>query len=151
MPLLDTQVWVEGKTVQYEHFRKPMANPLMMLEISAMPENMKRTVLTQEVVRTLRNTKSSLPWETKVRHLNNFSERMKMSGYSESYRFQVIKSGVQGFDKMQDIENSGGRPINRPRFWEDDQRQKKKESKKKNWFRKGNFDVPVLVPHTPGG
>ena len=74
-----------------------------------------------------------------------------MSGYSEAYRFQVIKSGVQGFDKMQDIENSGGRPINRPRFWEDDQRQKKKESKKKNWYRTGNFDVPLFVPHTPGG
>ena len=48
MPLLDPQVWVEGKTVQYEHFRKPMANPLMMLEILAMSENMKRTVLTQD-------------------------------------------------------------------------------------------------------
>ena len=37
MPLLDTQVGVEGGKVLYEHYRKPMANPLLMLEMSAMP------------------------------------------------------------------------------------------------------------------
>ena len=100
MPLLDTQVWVEGETVEYEHYRKPMANPLMMLEVSAMPENMKRTVLTQEVVRILRNTRPNLPWETKAKHLNQFSERMKLSGYNELYRYQVIQSGVKGFEKI---------------------------------------------------
>ena len=46
MPLLDTQVWVEGERVLYEHYRKPVANPLLMLEMSAMPAKMKRTVLT---------------------------------------------------------------------------------------------------------
>jgi len=29
-----------------------------------------------------------------VKHLNDFSERLKLSGYNEEYRFQVIKSGV---------------------------------------------------------
>ena len=47
MPLLDTQVLVEGGKVLYEHYRKPVANPLLMLEMSAMPAGMKRTVLTQ--------------------------------------------------------------------------------------------------------
>ena len=74
-----------------------------------------------------------------------------MSGYDENYRFQVIKSGVEGFDKMLEEEMNGGRPINRPRTWEEDRRQKKKELQKKRWFRKGGFDVPLFVPHTPGG
>ena len=30
MPLLDTQVWVEGNKVMHESYRKPMANPLTM-------------------------------------------------------------------------------------------------------------------------
>jgi hypothetical protein len=76
---------------------------------------------------------------------------MKLSGYNELYRYQVIKSGVKGFEKMQDIETAGGRPINRPKSWEEDLRQRTKEMKKKNWFRKGDFDVPLFVPHTPGG
>ena len=135
----------------YENYRKPVANPLVMLEMSAMPANMKRTVLTQEVIRIRRNMSKRLPWEATVEHLNNFSERLKLSGYDEDYRFQVIKSGVEGFDKMLREEESGGRPINRHRSWEEDQRQKKKELQKKKWFRKGGYDVPLFVPHTPRG
>ena len=62
MPLLDLQVWVDSNKLMYEHYRKPMANPLLMMEISAMPATMKRTALTQEVVRIRRNTHPELPW-----------------------------------------------------------------------------------------
>ena len=86
MPLLNTKVWVEDGVLLYEHYRKPMANPLMMLEMSAMPANMKRTVLTQEVIRIRRNISKTLPWETTVKHLNDLSERMKLSDCNENYR-----------------------------------------------------------------
>ena len=135
----------------HESYRKPMANPLMMLAMSAMPAKLKRNVLTQEVVRLRRNISLDLPWETTVKHLNDFSARMRASGYGERYRLEVIKSGVEGFDKMVAEEKNGGRPINQRRTWNEDQRQKKKELQKKNWFKRGGFDVPIFVPHTPNG
>ena len=92
-----------------------------------------------------------LPWETTVKHLNDFSRRMRASGYDEKYRFEIIKSGVEGFEKMVEEEKKGGRPINQRRTWNQDQRQKKKELQKKNWFAKGGYHVPLFVPHTPGG
>ena len=52
---------------------------------------------------------------------------------------------------MMKEENTGGRPINPRRTWNEDQRQKKKELQKKNWFKSGGFDVPLFVPHTPNG
>ena len=61
MALLDTEVWVEENKVWYEHYRKPMANPLLMMEMSAMPAKVKRTTLVQEVVRIRRNTRPGLP------------------------------------------------------------------------------------------
>ena len=61
MALLDTEVWVEENVVWYEHYRKPMANPLLMMEISAMPAKVKRTTMVQEVVRIRRNTRPGLP------------------------------------------------------------------------------------------
>jgi hypothetical protein len=151
MPLLDTQVWVEDGVVQYEHYRKPVANHLLILEMSAMPAKMKRTVLTQEVVRIQRNIRPGLPWDCTVEHLNDFSQRMRASGYNEEYRFQVIKAGVEGFEKMREVAENGGRPVNRPRSWEEDLRRNKKELQGKNWFRQGGFDVPLFVPHTPRG
>ena len=151
MPLLDLQVWVDNNKLWFEHYRKQMANPLLMMNISAMPDIMKRTALTQEVVRIRRNTHPDLPWSYTVRHLDNFSDRMRMSGYSQDFRFQVIKSGIEGYEKMRRLELEGGRPVNRPRSWEEDKRQSKKELEKKNWFRKGGYHVPLFVPHTPGG
>ena len=93
--------------------------------------------------------KPELPWETSVEHLNNLMARMKVSGHSANYRLQVLKSGVEGYDKMRAKELRGGRTVNRPRSYED-QRQTNKEIKSKNWFRKGGYDAPLFVPHTPG-
>ena len=126
MPLLDTQVWVADNKVMYEHYRKPMANDLLMMEMSAMPAGMKRTVLTQEVVRIRKNIHPDLPWEITAKHLNNLSRRLRLSGYDEAYRYQVIKSGVEGFEKMLSQAEQGGRPINSPRTWEEDLRKKNK-------------------------
>ena len=154
MAMLNTEVWVEGNKVWYEHFRKPMANDLLMLEISAMPARIKRATLTQEVVTIRRNISLELPWEVTVKHLNNFCRRMKASGYNESYRLQILKAGMIGYDiilQMLEVERAGGRPINQPRSWDEDNRQKKKAAQSKNWFRKGGFDVPLFVPCTPGG
>ena len=123
MPALDTQIWVENGRILYEHYRKPMANPLVMMECSAMPTKVKRTTLTQEVVRILRNISKELPEETATKHLSEFSSRMKASGYPEKFRLEIIKAGLEGFRRMQKVEEDGGRPVNRPRTWETDKRQ----------------------------
>ena len=151
MALLNTEVWVEERKVWYEHYRKPVANPLLMMQMSAMPAKVKRTTLVQEVVTIRRNIRPGLPWDVTVKHLDNFSKRMKASGYNQNYRYQVLKSGMEGYDKMLEVERRGGRPVNRPRSWGEDERQKKKELQGKNWFRAGGFDVPLFVPHTPHG
>ena len=142
---------MEGNIVQYEHYRKPMANPLIMLKMSAMPEKMKGTVLGQEVVTIRRNIRLRLSWEVTVKHLNNLSKRMTISGWKEKERLQIIKAGVIGYDVMLKTEEEGGRPINRQKSWELDKRQKNKQMKGKNWFSKGGYDVPLFIPHTPGG
>ena len=69
-----------------------MANPLFMMEMSAMPAKVKRTTLVQEVVRIRRNTRPGLPWDVTVKHLNEFCKRMKASGYKGSV--QIIKMEI---------------------------------------------------------
>ena len=70
MPLLDCQMKVEENEIQYKFFKKPMATPLVMMQTSALPANVKRSSLIQEVIRRLRNTKRSLPWEVKAEILS---------------------------------------------------------------------------------
>ena len=104
MSLLNTEVWVEGNKVWYEHFRKEMSNHLLMLEISAMPARVKRATLTQEVITIRRNIRPDLPWEVTTKHLNKFCQRMKASGYNENYRLQILKAGMTGYDRMLEVE-----------------------------------------------
>ena len=66
-----------------------------------------------------------------MKHNDDFSQRVKASGYRENYRHQVIESGVQGFYKMFEKSKIGGRPIIRARSWETDTREKIKELKNK--------------------
>ena len=103
------------------------------------------------MVRIFRNTRPGLGWEKTAKHLTDFSQRLRASSYNESYRLQVTKSGVKGYDKMAEVGQNGGRPVNRPRTWEEDRRQKKKELQKANWFNSGGYNVPLFVPYTPKG
>ena len=91
-----------------------------------------------------------LPWEMTAVYLTDLSARMKVSGYGEMFRQQVIMSALQGFDKMVQVDEEGGRPVNRPRSWEADLRQKKKLTKKMSWHKAGGYDVPLFIPFTPG-
>ena len=61
---------------------------------------------------------------------------------------KVIKSGVKGYEKMTKTEEEGSRPVNRPRTWEPDTRQKLKHLKRKNWVRNSGHHVPIFVLHT---
>ena len=54
---------------------------------------------------------------------------------------------MTGFDKMVEVERGGRWPVNQPRSWDEDNRQKKKELQGKLSFRKGGFDVPLFVVH----
>ena len=90
LPILDLQCWHSdtsgNSTIFYTFYRKPMANQQVMLFNSAMPEHMKRTTLSQEVIRILRNCHPDLPWEEKLEHLNALTERMRDSGYPETWQ-----------------------------------------------------------------
>ena len=76
MLVLDLQCWMgDDGTVWWEHYRKTMTNYLVMLECSAMPNQMKRTTLTQEGVKVLRNCRLDMSWEMKAVHLTDLSAR----------------------------------------------------------------------------
>ena len=61
MPLLDVKVWMmerndrNKKVIMYEHYRKEMASRMKIHQRSAIPYRDKMNILTQEVIRTLKN------------------------------------------------------------------------------------------------
>ena len=151
MPLLDLEVRVApDNSIDYRFFSKPCSSPYVMLKDSAMPARSKMSSLTQEVIRRLRNTRTTLAWEEhQAPILTQFCRQMARSGYGEGYRKEVITSGVSGFERQVEASRSGEKPLFRPRGWRREERRRKKLVKRVGWYRPA--DCIGFFPATPGG
>ena len=77
LAVLDLKVKVnheEQNRIDFEFFEKPTKNPRVILADSALSFSKKRTILTQECLRRLMNTKIKLGPEAQNRHLNLLSQ-----------------------------------------------------------------------------
>ena len=86
--VLDLKVQINEKEnfrLDYEHFEKPTKHPKVILSDSALSMKNKRTILTQECLRILRNTKIELGEEVRNDHLNKFMIKLKNSGYDKKF------------------------------------------------------------------
>ena len=158
MPVLDIKVNVnqeEDNRINFEFISNPTKNPRVILASSATSQSQKRTILTQECLRRLRNTKVELGPEVQRKHLNIFMLRLKNSGYSVKFRKEVLNSALQAFDRMLADDESGAKPMYRSRSWNYDERKKAKLNKKHNWWNneksKIQYKSVLFVTPTPGG
>ena len=157
LPILDVKVQInkeEGNRIDFEFFEKPTKNSKVILANSALNPNAKRTILTQECLRRLRNTKVELGEEIQIKYLNEFMIKLKKSGYNKKYRIEVLDSAMKAFDKMKEDDKNNIKPLYRSRSWNNAERKKSKEMKKQNWWKsdpKTDFKSVFFVPPTPGG
>ena len=116
---------------------------------SALPENVKRTVLSQEGLRRLLNCSRQIPWDEKAKHLTEFSKQLQFSGYNKSFRFHTIASSIKAYNTLRTREDDGERPLYRPRSWNESERREEKTKKKNEWFQKDGEVTVLFVPPTP--
>ena len=149
MPILDLEVAVVRGKVVYRHYRKRMANPVMIHQRSAMPQKVKRACLTNEVLRMMRNISSDEGEEVRKFFLSDFAHRMRMSGYPEQFRREIIVAGVRGYEKQVERSDKGECPLHRPKGFRREERTQEKAIKKRAWYRPS--DAVLFCPSTPGG
>ena len=150
LPILDMKVWLKEGIVYYIHYEKPMATKLIIPERSAHSRASKRSVHVSEILRRCLNTSRRLKWEEHtVPSLNEYMVRMKMAGYNETYRKDVLFHAIQMYERKVAESESGGVPLNRPNSYRKVERRKEKTLRKKNWNKKGGHTAPIMVPATP--
>ena len=89
---------------------------------SALSFSQKRTILTQECLRRLRNTKIELGPDIQKKHLDEFMLKLKVSKYSQKFRTEVLDSAIKAFEKMQQDDKNGLKPMYRSRDWNAEER-----------------------------
>ena len=103
VPMLDLKVWLNANDnykIYYSFYEKPTKCQLVMSKMSAMPIRKKIEFLSEEVFRRLHNTKREIDENEKVSILNKFMIQLKLSGYSEYDRYQILESGFNHYDKL---------------------------------------------------
>ena len=147
MPILDLEVQMIENMVEYTHFKKSMVNDTLLMKQSAMPYKMKKASLIQEGVRILRNTSRRLGSNEQVRHLNEFSWRLKISGYEDYERREIIMLATKAYEKQVRKDEQQITPLYRPKGYMKDERKIMKASKKTTWYKP--YDTVLYVPVTP--
>ena len=149
MPLLDLGISVKNNKVEYQFYRKEMASQFLIMKRSAMPLSIKRASLIQEGVRILRNTAKSSPWSSKAKLLSDFSNRMRISGYHDSFRLHIIKAAVEIYENQVAEDEAGRKPLYREKSWNKEDRRNNKLITKTAWYRPA--EAVGCFPATPGG
>ena len=78
-------------------------------------------------------------------------KKMVNSGWSENYRREILKSGLNAYSKINEDDENGIKPMFRPRSWRRQERDNEKDSQKRTWFKKGGHNNFIHIPATPGG
>lgn len=112
---------------------------------SAHSKKMKLSVMVEEGVRRLRNNSQGMDWETIRSMMEEWSRKLRRSGYPETFRHQVIKAALDKWTKMCKTEDEGGRPIHRPREWQEASRRLEKESRIASWHQSNKNQISALL------
>ena len=96
MPVLDLKVRVdkcqEIPRISYTFYKKEIASKYTILKRSAISMNTKRTTLFQEGLRHMSHVSHRLPWSKTTRHMSEWSNTMRVSGYNEKEKYKYFYS-----------------------------------------------------------
>ena len=95
------------------------------------------------------NCHPDLSWDLKAAHLTKFGYQMLISGYSESYRQQVIQGAYQRYTQVLREHNSDKKPMYRTREQMIVSRQSQTGNSNASWFLRGQTRQVLQVPATP--
>ena len=154
LPILDLKVWIdrvetedgEERKIIHQHYIKPMANKYLIMMDAAMATRTKRTILTQMCLRVLLNNSRYMKEEDKKESVEFFMKRMQASGYSERFRYQVLKSAITAYER---IANDAIRPMYRGKDSDTPKERAERSKRKREWFRKGGYESVMFVSATP--
>ena len=115
LPSLDCELFMEeGKYIRYSFFEKPMKNPFCIMQSSAMSNKSKVQILSQDLVRRMMNICDTVSQSERNRVVDNYTDRLFRSGYSLSQVYDIIVSGLTGYERKLKKAANENTPIHRP-------------------------------------
>ena len=86
--------------MKHTFYKKPIASPFTIMKRSAISDRIKKSTIFQEALRRLLNISPDLEWTEKSKHLSEFSNCLRVSGYSHKERYECIRGAVMRYEEM---------------------------------------------------
>ena len=138
LPTLDTKLKVEKKTNQvlYAFFEKPTSSNVTVQRRTAMGEDAKIQIVSNDLVRRLQNNSEDLGAEAKRTVVDDYSQKLINSGYSKDQVRKIIVNGIKGYEGKRRRTLAAGKGLHRSSKDSLEQRTRKKLLGKTCWFKK---------------
>ena len=143
LPTLDTCLRVENNNVvNYNYYEKETCAKMTVQAKSAMNENMKIQIVSQDMIRRLLNTREEMGATNRGAIVDGYARKLLQSGYSKEQTRKIIKNGIKGFEGRRRSRAAKGAPMRSTAKKSSRTRLVKKLLSKTNWYRKrSNKDV----------
>ena len=137
LPTLDTCIRVGGgNVVEYKFFEKPTSSKRTVQSKTAMNENSKVQIVSNDMVRRLQNTMEGLGPSYMVAVVDQYAVKLLNSGYNREQTRKIILNGIKGFTRKKRSRISKGLPLRSTGKMSKGSRFRKKLLEKTNWYRK---------------
>lgn len=113
VPILDTQFYIEDNTIKYQFYKKKVASPFVVMRNSAISNSIKRSTIFQEGIRRLSNTSIDLDPKVTTDIMTEFSNALRISGYTEKYRKDILEGIMKRWKDVLEMVRKGERVLHR--------------------------------------
>ena len=136
LPTLDFLMWLEGWGGNHTYFEKAMKTPFLLMQRSAMGEQQKSSILSNELVRRLSNINHEKIEKAEITEvIEKFIKQMKTSGYGLKQTREITISGIKGWKGKIKRREKEGKGFYREGKTTLKARVRKKLVEKENWYR----------------
>ena len=137
---LDAELYMKNGRVHHSYYEKPMKTPLLLMQKSAMGEQQKHDILSNELIRRLSKLSDGTSQQEQIKIVDSFTRQMKNSGYDRKNAHQIITSGLVGHNRKRERARKEGRPFYKTGKSTLTARNKKKLMQKTNWYKNQKKD-----------
>ena len=139
LPTLDVSLSISSNNrLEFKHYEKPMCSNVTLQKSSAMEQNTKMGILSNEVMRRLFNIGGEIMDKERGETLDRFAVKLLTSGFQVETSRKIILAGIRGYEAKVKKRNAENVPIYRTAEESGKTRNRKKIIGKSSWFKGGN-------------
>ena len=137
LPTLDTKLRVmPNNQVDYCFYEKPTTSPVTVRKESALEENSKVQILSNNLIRMYYNTREESSTEVKTKIIDDYARKLLTSGYKLDQIRRIVLGGIRGYEgKLRRSRELGRKSLHKSAKESQGARHRGKLLGKSTWFK----------------